>query len=110
MSEKTQAAAQETNKAAEAVYSTFTSGAMDFHRQWIEMVRGHTNATLDFMNQMLGVKSPSAFLELSAEHARKQLEAFAEQARHFTGMAQNLTTQVAAPMQTGMKNILKNAT
>src|SRR6478752_3912614 len=91
--------AEETNKAAGEAYATFASGAVEFHRQWIEMIRANTNATLDFVHQVLGVKSPSAFVELSAEHARKRAEAFAEQARHLTGMAQKLTTVMAAPMQ-----------
>src|SRR6476619_916745 len=87
----------------------FAREAVDFHRQWIEMIRANTNATLDFVHQVLGVKSPSAFVELSAEHARKRAEAFAEQARHLTGMAQKLTTDMAAPMQAGMKNIFNKA-
>jgi phasin family protein len=109
VSDKTKATAEETSKAAGEVYSTFASGAVDFHRQWIEMVRENTNVTLDFVHQVLGVKSPSAFVELSSEHARKQLETFAEQARHFTSMAQKLTTDMAAPMQAGMKNVLNKA-
>jgi phasin len=109
VSDKTRATAEDATKAAGEVYSTFASGAVDFHRQWIEMVRENTNATLDFVHQVLGVKSPSAFVELSSEHARKQLETFAEQARHLTGMAQKLTTDMAAPMQAGMKNVLNRA-
>lgn len=100
----------ETNNAAgEAYAAAFASGAVEFHREWIEMIRANTNATLDFVHQVLGVKSPSAFVELSAEHARKQAEAFAEQARRLTGMTQKLTTDMAAPMQAGMKNVFNKA-
>ena len=99
--------AEETNKAAGEVYAKFASGAVD--RQWIEMIRANTNTTLDFVHEVLGVKSPSAFVELSAEHARKQAEAFAEQARHLTGMTQKLTTDMAAPMQAGMKHVFNKA-
>jgi phasin family protein len=109
VSDRTKATAEETNKAAGEAYATFASGAVEFHRQWIEMIRANTNATLDFVHQVLGVKSPSAFVELSAEHARKRAEAFAEQARHLTGMAQKLTTVMAAPMQAGMKNVFNKA-
>jgi phasin family protein len=106
LSDETKATAEETSKATGEVYSTFASGAVDFHRQWIEMVRENTNVTLDFVHQVLGVKSPSAFVELSSEYARKQLETFAERARHLSRMAQKLTTDMAAPMQAGMKNVL----
>jgi phasin len=109
VTDKTKATAEETSKAAGEVYSTFSSGAVDFHRQWIEMVRENTNAYLDFVHQVLGVKSPSAFVELSSQHARKQAATFAEQARHLTGMAQKLTTDMAAPMQASMKNVFNKA-
>jgi len=78
-----------------------TFAAVEFQRQWIEIVRANTNATLDFVQEVLGVKSPSAFLELSSEHARKQAEVFAEQARHLTGMTQKLATDMAAPIRAG---------
>ena len=69
VSDRTKATAEETSKAAGEAYSTFTSGAVEFHRQWIEMVRANTNATLDFVHQVLGVKSPSAFVGHAARSA-----------------------------------------
>ena len=74
---------------------------LEFQRQWIEIIRANTNATLDFAHEVLGVKSPSAFLELSSEHARKQAEVYADQARHLTGMTQKLATAMAAPIRVG---------
>lgn len=82
---------------------------VDFHRQWIAMVRENTNATLDFLHRVLDVKSPPEFIELSAEHARKRFETFAEQARQLTAMAQKMTADLAAPMRVGMKNALDEA-
>ena len=93
----------------EQTYSTVTKGAADFNREWIEMVRANTNATFDFVNQLLAVKSPSEFLELSAAHARKQFETFAEQAQHLTGIAQKVTSDAAQPLQAGMKSALAKA-
>jgi hypothetical protein len=56
------------------------------------MVRANTNNTLDFAHQVLRVESPAAFVEVSAEHARKQFETIGDQARHLTGLAQKLTS------------------
>src|SRR5438132_12035847 len=53
MSDKTRAAAEEGRKVLEQTYSTVTKGAADFNREWIEMVRANTNATFDFVNQLL---------------------------------------------------------
>jgi len=100
---KTKAAAQEATRTAGEVCSTFTGNALDFHRRWIEMVRENTNATLDFVHQVLNVKSPSEFVELAAEHARKQAETFTEQARQLTEMTQKMSAGLATPMQAAMK-------
>jgi phasin len=106
VADKTKAAADETNKATEQVYSVVTSGTAEFHRQWIEMARANTNATLDFAHQMIEAKSPSAFFELSAAHARKQVETFTEQAQHLAGLVQKITADAAAPLQASAKSML----
>jgi phasin len=105
VADRTKAAAEETNRAAGEVYSVVTSGALDFHRQWIEMVRANTNATLDFAHHLIDAKSPSAFFELSAAHARRQVEAFTEQAQHLTGLVQKMTSDATAPLQAGAKGM-----
>jgi phasin len=107
--DKTMATTKETTRVAGEVYSAFSGNALDFHRHWIEMVRENTNATLDFVHKVLVVKSPSEFVELAAEHARKRLETFSEQARQLTGMAQKMTADLAAPMREGMKSTLNKA-
>jgi phasin len=109
MSEKTKAAAEETTKVMEQTYSTVAKGAVDFNREWIEIVRANTNSTLDFAHQLIGVKSPSEFLELSAAHARKQFETFTEQTKHLTGLAQKVTTDAVEPLQASMKSAFTKA-
>ena len=106
VSENSKATAEETMTALEKTYSIVATGAADFHHQWIEIVRFNTNSTLDFAQQLLGVKSPAEFLELSSAHFRKQLETFAGQSKHLTGMAQKMTTHAVEPLQAGMKNAL----
>jgi phasin len=109
VSEKTKAAAEETTKVLEQTYSTVTKGAADFNRQWIEMVRANTNYTLDFVHQLLGVKSPAEFFELSSAHARKQFETFADQSKQLTSLAQQVTADAVEPLQAGMKSALTKA-
>jgi phasin len=109
LSDKTKAAAEGTTKALEQTYLTAAKGAVDFNRQWIEIVRANTNSTLDFAHQLIGVKSPSEFLELSAGHARKQFQTFAEQTKHLTGLAQKVTTDAVEPLQASMKSAFTKA-
>jgi phasin len=109
VSEKTKAAAEETTKVLEQTYSTVAKGAAEFNRQCIQMVRANTNSTLDFVHQLVGVKSPTEFLELSSAHARKQFETFAAQTQHLMGLARKVTTDAIAPVQSGMKSALTKA-
>ncbi len=81
----------------------------DFNLQWIEMARANTNSAFDFTRQLVGVKSPSEFLELSSAQARKQFEAFTEQARHLTVLAQKVTTDTVQPLQAGVTSAFSKA-
>ena len=104
MFERSRAAAEETGQALQQSYSTVAKGAADFHGQWIQMVLANTHSNFDFGRQLLSVKSPSEFLELSAAHARKQFETFAGQAQHLTALAQKVTTDAVQPLQVGVKS------
>ena len=52
----------------------------DYNNKIIEFTHANTNAAFDFVQRMSGVKSPSEFLELWTEHARKQVETLTERA------------------------------
>jgi len=86
-SEKLKTTGEGITRILEQSYSTATKGAADFNRRLIEMVRINTNSNLDLIYQLIGVKSPVEFIELSSAHARKRFEAFIEQGRHLTGVA-----------------------
>ena len=109
MYEKTKAAAEETNRVIEQTYSALAKSAADFNVQWIEIVRFNTNSAFDFSRQLVGVKSPSEFLELWAAHARKQFENFTQQAQHLAGLAQKVTTDAVGPLQAGVKSAFSKA-
>ena len=102
MHEKTQAAAADTKKILEQAYATATKGAAEFNLQWLEMVRANTNAAFDFARAVAAVKSPSEFFELSAAHARQQVETCSEQSQQLTALAQKVTTEAVKPLQSGV--------
>jgi phasin len=106
MYEKSKAATEETNKLLEQTYSTVAKGAVDFNLQWIEMARANSNSAFDFAREMVGVKSPSEFVELSAAHARKQFQAFTQQAQQLTSLAQKMTTDAVQPLRSGVQSAL----
>ena len=94
----------------QAMASTVIKDAAEFNVQWIEMVRANTNSSLDFARQLVGVKSPSEFFQLSADHTRKQFEVVTQQAQHLAGLAQKVTTDAVQPMQAIVKSASKKAT
>jgi len=51
---------------------------------------------------MSGVKSPSVFVELWTEHARKQVETLTEQSKQLAALAQKAMRTTAEPLKTGV--------
>ena len=109
LTERSEAVAGAATKSFQQTYSTVARDAADFNAQWIEMIRVNTSASLDFVQQLLSVKSPSEFFELSTAHTRKQFETFAQQAQQFAGLAQNATTDAIKPVQAGEKSAFGKA-
>jgi phasin len=68
------AATTETANFIKNSYSTAVKGMQDYNNKIFEFAHVNTNAAFDFVQKMSGVKSPSVFVELWTEHARKQVE------------------------------------
>jgi phasin len=81
--------------------STAAQSAMGYNAKVVEIARVNTNAALDYADQLLGVKSPSEFFELSATHARKQLEVLSEQTKELTALGQKIMQETAEPLKAG---------
>jgi phasin len=77
--DKMSAATAEASNLVQNAYSTAAQGATDFNAKLIEFALANSNAAFDHASQLLGVKSPSEFLEVSTSHGRKQLEVLSEQ-------------------------------
>ena len=94
--EKIQSAAEGARDLLNSAYSTAARGTADYNRKVIEIAAINAHAALDYAYELLGVKSPSEFIELSTAHARKQFEAMAAQTKELTELAQKVTTEIAA--------------
>jgi phasin len=89
--EKMSAATIEAADLIQNSYSTAVKGVRDYNSKFIEFAHANTDATFHFVQRLAGVKSPAAFVELSTEHARKQLETLTEQAQQLAALAQKVT-------------------
>ncbi|MGO9849118.1 MAG: phasin [Methylocella sp.] len=93
---KIQAAAEEATDLLKGTYTTAAKGAADYNLKVIEIARINVNAAFDYAYNLLAVKSPSEFVELSTAHARKQFEAMTAQTKELTELAQKVTAEIAA--------------
>jgi len=84
--EKINAATTEAADLIKNSYSTAVKGMQDYNNKIIEFTHANTNAAFDFVQKMSGVKSPSEFLELWTEHARKQVETLTEQSKQLAAL------------------------
>jgi phasin len=91
-----------TTEAADVIikntYSTTVKGAQDYNNKLIEFTQANTNAAYDFVQKLSGVKSPSVFVELSTEHARKQFETLTEQTKQLAALAQKVMLATTEPL------------
>jgi phasin len=72
-------------------YSRTVKGAQEYHSKAIEFAQANTKAAFEFAQELVGVKSPSEFFELSTNHSRKQFET----------LAQKVTLATAEPIKAG---------
>jgi phasin len=107
--DKIDAATTETADLIKNSYSKAVKCMQDYNNKIIEFAHANTNAALDFVQKLSGVKSPTAFVELWTEHARKQLETLTEQTKQLAALAQKATLATTAPLKTGVAEAFNHA-
>lgn len=100
--EKMSGATAEATDLIKNSYSTAVKGAQDYNTKVIEFAQANTEAALDFVQKLSGVKSPSDFIELSTDHSRKQFETLTEQTKELAALAQKVTLATVEPLKTGV--------
>jgi len=98
--DKVKAAAEDATGALEGTLSAAARGTADYNRKVIEVARANANAAFDYARDLLDAKSISDVAELSSTHARKQFEAFSQQTKDLTTLAQKLAAETAEPIKT----------
>jgi phasin len=75
----------------------------------MEIMKGNTSATLDFAQELIGVKSPAEALELWTSHARKQFETFTAYSKELAELSQKVATETVEPIKTSASKLFKPA-
>lgn len=107
--EKAKVAAGAINEALREAYSNNAKGTADYTVKVIEFSSANTNAALDFLAQLVSVKSPSEILQLSITHGRKSFEATTSQNRELWELARKVATETAEPLKKGFAGALPKA-
>lgn len=101
-SETATAAAEQATDLLKNTYATAAKSASDYNLKVLEIARVNAGSAFDYVHELLGVKTPAEFVELSTAHARKQFTAMSAQTKELTELAQRVTTEIAEPLKTGM--------
>jgi phasin len=102
-------AAETHNGTMEAVFTTASKGASEYTAKLMEIIKSNTTASLDFAQQLFGVKTPSEAMELWTAHARKQFETLTAQAKQLAELSQKVAAETAEPIKTSASKLFKPA-
>jgi phasin len=90
-------------------YSTNARGITVYTAKVIEFSGANTTSAFDFLSHLLGTKSPSEILQLSATHGRKSFEATTAQSRELWELARKVATETAEPIKKSFGSALQKA-
>ena len=101
--------AESHNSAIEAVFTSANKGVSEYSAKVMEMMKSNTTASLDFAQELLGIKSPSEAMELWSAHAKKQFEAITAQAKELAELTQKVATETVEPIKANASKLFKPA-
>ena len=107
--EQVKSAASAINDALRDAYSNNARCAAEYAAKAIEFSGANTEATLDFLAQLVSVKSPSEAVQLAISHGRKSFEATTSQNRELWELARKVAAETAAPLKKGFASTLPKA-
>ena len=107
--EKMKAASGAITDVLREAYSTNARGVADYTAKVIEISGANTNSAFDFLTHLMGTKSMSEILQLSATHSRKNFEATSAQNRELWELAQKVATEAAEPIKKSFAGVLQKA-
>jgi phasin len=107
--EQVKSAAGAINGALRDAHSNNARCAAEYAAKVIEFSGANTEATLDFLAQLVSVKSPSEAVQLSITHGRKSFEATTSQNRELWDLARKVATETTEPLKKGFAGALPKA-
>lgn len=106
---KMNAATAEATDLIKKSCSTAVEGAQVYNGKLLEFAQTNFKGAFDFVQKLMAVKSPSEFMELSTEHAKKQLEILTEQSKELAALGHKVTLATAEPLKAGVAKTFSHA-
>jgi phasin len=107
--QKVQAASGEIAEVLREAYSANAKGAADYGARLIEISRENTSSALEYMTDLIGARSLSAALNVSAAHSRKNLELASARNRELLELVQKVATEAAEPIKKSFVKVLESS-
>jgi len=104
---KAKSAADQAANAIEASLSTAKHGVVEISVKALESLRATADANFDFAKAAIHVKSPSEFVTLHGEFARKQIELLTAQTKLIGELAQKVVTESVEPLKAQVEKTFK---
>jgi phasin len=100
-------AADEATFALESSVANASQGVIDFNTKALDVLRANFDAGVDFAKAAINSKSVGELVSLHSDHASKQVEALAAQAKEFGDLAQKIAVDTATPIKTQIAKTFK---
>jgi phasin len=107
--EKMKAASGEIADILREAYSTNTKGAADYGVKLIEISGVNASSAFDFLTHLMGTKSLSEIMRLSATQSRRNFEVTSAQNKELWQLAQKVVTETAEPIKESFTRVLQKA-
>jgi phasin len=108
--EKMKAASGEMADVLRETYSTNAKGAADYGVKIIEISSVNTASAFDFLTSLMGTKSLSEIMTLSAAEAHKNFDVASAQNKELWDLAQKAAIETAEPIKKSVGRALQNVT
>jgi phasin len=107
--EKIKVASEQMAEALRETYSSNAESATSYGLKVIEISNANTAAAMDFFVNLLGSKSMTDAVALSAAQARKTFDATSAQNRELWDLAQKLATEAGEPVRKRVAKVFQKA-
>src|SRR6202045_2325940 len=108
--EKMKAASGEMAGVLRETYSTNAKGAADYGIKVIEISNDNTTSAFDFFTNLMGTKSLSEIMTLSAAQAHKNFDVASAQNKELWDVAQKAAIETAGSITKSVARVLQNGT